>query len=755
MGYFSESDIQRRNADDTDDTDDTDTHLIHVTFFPTQAAQELSTKDMTLEQLRDLVRGTSAKTKGDLPWLKLAKFGDKRTDKNCLRNNPNVIAISGIELDYDAKEMSFEDAIEMVEDVGLSALLYTSASYTAALPKWRIVLPTSCELPPGEREKLVMRVNGIFNGIFASESFTLSQAFYYGSVNSNPLHRAEVVEGDFIDQRTDLDAGAMGKTGKTGGRGEDDAVPDSVYLNQIHSARVYHPAFLSLAARKVAGGMDAAAVIKYLRDLLDKSEGKRDARWHKAYDSDIPKVVASAVKKYSPIITTIDGTKAPAFSEEDLALRFADLHWHNIRYVAAWGKWYCYDQMTWKSDETRKTFSLARDLCRAVAVGVNKSRDAKTMASAKTRAAVVGLAGEDRRLAATVDQWDTDPWLLNTPGGVVDLRTGARREHRPDDYMTKITSVAPGASCPTPLWTAFLEKVTDGDEELKAYLVRVAGYALTGSTREHALFFNFGNGRNGKGVFVSVLIGIMGDYHRAAPIETFTETHMNSHPTDLAMLRGARLVTSTETEEGRRWAESRVKMLTGGDVISARFMRQDFFEYAPQFKLMISGNHKPGLRSVDEAIKARFNLIPFAVFIKPEDRDKDLGLKLVAEYPGILSQMIRGCMEWQKVGLSPPKCVTDATEEYLNAEDAFTLWRKDCCVEAKNLWTRTDVLFLSWSTWAEFNGEAAGSSKRFSQRLEAAGFEPARRHEGRGFAGLSATMSKAPIQQEPKWEPPM
>ena len=168
-------------------------------------------------------------------------------------------------------------------------------------------------------------------------------------------------------------------------------------------------------------------------------------------------------------------------------------------------------------------------------------------------------------------------------------------------------------SCP--LFLAFLERIAGDDLELVACLRRVLGYALTGNTREHALFFAYGTGANGKSVLVSTIAGILGDYHKTAPIEAFTATHGDQHPTDLAGLRGARLVTATETDEGRRWAESRIKEQTGDDTVAARFMRQDFFEYRPAFRLLIVGNHKPSLRSVDEAIRRRFHLVPFAVTI--------------------------------------------------------------------------------------------------------------------------------------------
>jgi putative DNA primase/helicase len=224
-------------------------------------------------------------------------------------------------------------------------------------------------------------------------------------------------------------------------------------------------------------------------------------------------------------------------------------------------------------------------------------------------------------------------------------RPAARRSNGPRSQtkFSRLFSPPHPSRQRTPSPRAFLSKITNGNAELSEYLARMAGYCLTGSTNEHALFFCYGTGANGKTTLVNAITGCIGDYHRTAPIETFTQSHNDRHPTELAALRGARLVTAVETEEGRRWAESKIKALTGGDAIAARFMRQDFFEYVPQFKLLIAGNHKPGLRSVDEAIRRRFNLVPFTVTIPPEERDEGLPEKLKAELPGILAWMIRGC----------------------------------------------------------------------------------------------------------------
>jgi putative DNA primase/helicase len=375
--------------------------------------------------------------------------------------------------------------------------------------------------------------------------------------------------------------------------------------------------------------------------------------------------------------------EAPPFSDEALALRFASEHADDARHVAAWSKWLRYDGACWRADETMGTFDAVRAVCRTVAREANKAAMRRSIASAKTVAAVERLARSDRRLAASTAQWDSDEWLINTPRGVVDLRTGNVRPHAREDYITKITAVGPGGDCP--LWLAFLKKIIDSDDELLKFLQRWCGYALTGSTREHSLCFGYGTGANGKSVFTSTITGILADYAATAPIETFTVTSTEQHPTELARLRGARLVVATETEEGRRWAESKIKMLTGGDRTAARFMRQDFFEFTPQFKLWIIGNHKPGLRSVDEAIRRRFLLVPFNVVIPPDEQDKDLAEKLKREWSGILRWMIEGALAWQRIGLAPPPAVTDATAAYLESEDAISLWLDECTLPDKKI----------------------------------------------------------------------
>lgn len=438
-------------------------------------------------------------------------------------------------------------------------------------------------------------------------------------------------------------------------------------------------------------------------------------------------------------IASIPDQPAAWASEDFLALAFTKLYAFDWRFVAAWKKWLVWTGKRWHTEPTLFARHLIRHICREVSLKVDSPKLASRIASSSTVNGVERLACTDRSHAATAEEWDADLWLLNTPEGVVELASGRIREHRRDDRMTKIASASPQGQCPT--WLNFLGEVTGGDLELQRYMARMAGYCLTGSTREHALFFLYGTGANGKSVYLNTLTSILGDYAMNAPMDTFMETRSDRHPTDMAGLRGARLVTSIETEQGRRWAESKIKGLTGGDMVTARFMHQDFFQYWPQYKLAIAGNHKPAIRNIDEAMRRRLHLIPFTVTIPPARRDKDLAAKILLERNGILAWMIAGCLEWQRIGLQPPRIVTDATDAYFDAEDALGQWMEERCEQRPSATALMSDLFADWRDWAERAGEFVGSAKRFSENLSARRFEKWR--DGRGSRGLRGLALRA------------
>lgn len=425
----------------------------------------------------------------------------------------------------------------------------------------------------------------------------------------------------------------------------------------------------------------------------------------------------------------VDLTIPAKYSELSVSKQFAASFSHTLRWVEGWKTWMIWTGKRWQHDRKLLAMENAKRLCAAVAdyavsdfIEFTTENQKRTViekyGSARTIGNVLTLSKSDPTIAAEVDQWDADPWLLNTPAGTVNLRTGETRPARIEDYLTKSTSASPGGDCPT--WLSFLDTATGSNPELIGFLRRMVGYCLTGSVRDHALFFVYGAGGNGKGTFLNVIERILAGYATASPMDTFTESRDKSHPTELARMVGARLVTAQETEEGKRWAEDRIKALTGGDTITARFMNRDFFEYRPQFKLVFAGNHRPSLRNVDEAIRRRLYLIPFTV--TPPKKDPDLAEKLLAESGGILAWAIEGCMEWQRVGLCPPEIVRAATDEYLAEQDTIGTWIADSCVTGPGFSAKSSALYANYKAWCDDAGEFTLSQKRWAAIMTNRGF---------------------------------
>jgi P4 family phage/plasmid primase-like protien len=440
---------------------------------------------------------------------------------------------------------------------------------------------------------------------------------------------------------------------------------------------------------------------------------------------------------------------APAYSDQDLADTIIARHRDVLRYVPQNGKYMVWDGARWQIDAElqaedlilRALKKIANDVIRQGVTPKEKKdalETANRICSAGKASAVAQVIRPNRAIAVSVASLDHDPWVLNTPAGLVDLKTGTLQPPNPDALATKMTTVPPDFVGTAPQWLRFLEEATAGDKDLEGYLQRLAGYALTGSTREQQLSFLFGPGGNGKTVFLNQLTGILGDYAKIATMDTFTASNSEKHSTDLANLVGARLVAASETSAAKRWDEQRIKSLTGGEPVTARFMRQDNFTFTPQAKLVFIGNHQPEIRDVDKAMRRRIQMVPFIV--QPKQIDLDLSVKLQTEWPAILAWMIEGCLAWQKVGLTPPAAVKVATEEYFDNEDIYGRWiRESLDVDAPPaVITTTADLFRSWEEWANPRKEYAGSMKRLSSALIARGWtktqEPGTRRMG--FAGV-------------------
>ncbi|KQM86210.1 hypothetical protein ASE67_10195 [Sphingomonas sp. Leaf23] len=399
----------------------------------------------------------------------------------------------------------------------------------------------------------------------------------------------------------------------------------------------------------------------------------------------------------------------PDVSEDTIALAFTAQHGGSLLFDHNAGRWFRWDGARWLMDETDLAFDYARLLARELGGGV------RALGRAATASGVEKLARADRTHAVTSAVWDADPYLLGTPGGTIDLRTGILSDSDKDLRITKLTGAAPDHGEPT-LWLRFLHDSLGGDADMIAFLQLWCGYSLTGLTTAHALLFIYGPGGNGKSVFLNTVTGIMGDYAVTAAMETFADSKNDRHSTELAMLRGARLVTASETEEGRAWAEARIKALTGGDPITARFMRQDNFTFRPQFKLTIAGNHAPALKNVDDAMRRRFNIAPFV--LKPTNPDRDLEDKLKAEWPQILAWMIAGARKYLATGLTRPAAIVEATDEYFAEQDVFGQWIDERCVIEAGKMEYAAKLYADWETFAKANGEVPGTAKSFGAAMK-------------------------------------
>jgi len=279
-------------------------------------------------------------------------------------------------------------------------------------------------------------------------------------------------------------------------------------------------------------------------------------------------------------------------TEDIVAQAFTATHKHELRYDHDAGKWFLWNGWIWQRETTRLAYHWAREKGRLMAFDVPKARLAAGKAS--FAGGVERFSQADPALAVTHQVWNSDPFLLGTPRGTVDLRTGYLTEPKQEDFISRKTSVVPSEEEDCPNFLEFLQQVTRKDKDVISFLKRWFGYCLTGDTREHALLFAWGPGGNGKGVLMNAVYQILGEYAASAPMDTFTERKYATHTTDLAMLAGARMVLTSEIDEGAAWAEAKLKQLTGGDPITARFMRRDNFTYMPVFKVNISGNHSLG-----------------------------------------------------------------------------------------------------------------------------------------------------------------
>jgi putative DNA primase/helicase len=439
--------------------------------------------------------------------------------------------------------------------------------------------------------------------------------------------------------------------------------------------------------------------------------------------------------------STLDGFE---LNEDGVIRAFTARHADELKFDHDAGKWFQYDGNCWRRDNTKLAHHFARESSLAMAEGEEDGALVRALKRVPTWEAVERGARTVREFSVTSDVWNLGKMLLGTPGGTVELVTGELRPGRPEDFISKVTAVAPipldkfkpERDCPR--WLKFLDEALAGDAGAIRLFQQWGGYSLTGEIKEHALLFPYGPGGSGKSTAVETIGKLLGEYGTPVAMEVLTASKYDRHPTEIAALRGARMVWASETEKGRAWAENRIKLLTGGDTLKARFMRQDEFTFLPEFKLTVFGNNRPALRDVDGAVKRRFIILPFDH--PPEQKDTDLPEKLKVEWPGILSWLIVGCLDWQENGLVRPAVVEEATNAYFDEQDTFKQWMEDCCEVGPQFADTTEELWRSWQSYAHGLGEDPGSKMRtFPETLSQRGFVSAKKvgpTRNRGFKGL-------------------
>jgi putative DNA primase/helicase len=424
------------------------------------------------------------------------------------------------------------------------------------------------------------------------------------------------------------------------------------------------------------------------------------------------------------------------------------MYGRGMRYCHTRDAWLIWDGARWALDRTGAAQRLARKVAQARSkAAADIQIDTKEDAADKQKLFAFAIASEAstvvertlksastlKKLATTIDKYDTDPFLANAGNVTIDLKTCKARENRQGDYITKKLGAKynPQAQCPR--WLQFLNEVFNSDKELIAYMQRVIGYALTGDISEQKLFLCHGGGSNGKSLFLGTLAALMGEYGGSTPFETFDAESAEARQ-DLAKLAGTRFVTVVETDEDRRLAEARVKALTGDDVVTARELYAKSFDYTPTYKIFIAMNHKPTIRGIDRGIWRRVKLIPFTQSFEGRE-EKGLKAKLLSELPGILNWALEGLKAWHIQGVGKCRAVDDATEEYRQESDVVEQWLSDRTVKGETMVMEAAAAYEDFARWRG-NVTRFENKNWFGRRMTEKGHKSEKQSGQRFYRGL-------------------
>jgi putative DNA primase/helicase len=416
-----------------------------------------------------------------------------------------------------------------------------------------------------------------------------------------------------------------------------------------------------------------------------------------------------------------------------------------MRYCYPNSKWLIWDGHRWSDDDKGEIWRMAKSTVRHIPMEALESEDtqyrqeilrwAARSEGARTIKSAIELAWSEPGVGVMPDDFDKDDYLLNCPNGVVDLLTGIIRPSKSEDLLSKSTSAKYDPCHPCPQWLAALNLIFDGDQSLIDYLQRACGYSLTGDISEHALFFCYGTGRNGKNMVLDTIRGVLGDpgssYAAVTDPKLFLAAGQNEHPAGIAALVGKRMVVTSEIDTNQQFAQALVKRLTGETTMTTRFMRGNWFEFTVQYKIWMQANAKPEISGTDEGIWSRIRIIPFDVFIAPEKRVKGLSEILIREEgPGILAWLVEGCRKWKELGLAEPEKVTKAIRDYRTEQDVVGMFLEQCTKSFLSLnltsnipRVKSTVLYNRYAEWCEASGERdVLTSRKFGAEMTRRGY---------------------------------
>jgi putative DNA primase/helicase len=552
-----------------------------------------------------------------------------------------------------------------------------------------------------------------------------------------PVHSARPVSRPYLTivRGLDLDSVTVSKMEatkrkKTAGTGanaaaNDDCIPESSRNNTL----------ASLAGTMRRKGMSPEAIEAGLQVVNAQ-------RCKPPMDPSEVTAIATSIGRYptagsNDILTTLN--------DAGNATRFARQHVTDAMYVFGLG-WFVWSGLYWEHDGVGKVIEMAKAVAKAIYLEAAATEDriacdfvarhAKSSLNAPRIKAMVEMARSVPELVAKAVDLDSHDMLLGVANGVINLTTGKRQDADRRNRMTRHSPVAFDPTAKAPRFVAFVDEITGGDTKLAAYIQRVIGYALTGRANEQCLFFLHGSGANGKSVLLSVVKALLGsELAKQTPSETLMAKR--SHQTnDIARLQDLRVVIANEVEDGTQLAEALVKQMSGEDTMTARFHYQEYFEFVPKFKLFIAGNHKPMIHGRDDGIWRRVRLIPFDVTIPKAKRDKRLQEKLRAELPGILNWAIKGCLDWQKLGLAEPAAVTKAVGAYRVEMDVIQQWIDERCTVAPSCEWKASMAYGDYRNWAQDSGYKPLALGTFSRDLGKR-FTRVKRKDANYFVGIA------------------